>query len=746
LVQDASDIPRAGRVLADRLWLNGHGYCEISKSGQILERTSIDTSVWQTSRLDFAGGAECAPPLKQQRGSPVLVDGSVKVLDTRDVLPNLTPDEQSRLQAIKSAAKAKVADEAHRVRAKWIAERRGEMLSGADASDPARVAQVDETLRVALDHSVLTGDFVVRLSHNGRVEAVSVATVLKEREKYHGAATLDPVEPDYDGGRATGKLYLLQSKPTLHSFAHGGAAYHLQTQPVRIEVVAGRMPDVVDSTTSLLKTDPMVFDFGQKLAMVADGRLRVLDEDSTAYHLGGGIQYFVIKPGQGRRPQDCNPPKMLLKQLLSLGDRRALKPIDGVITGPTIRPDGSVLSVQGYDAATRLFLELQGGEGVTIPDTPSRDDAQEALSVLMFAFRDFPFVTAGARGGLLAALLSAAVRPTLETCPAFGFDAPVQGSGKTLLAQCVGALAEGDAPEIWPHTKSRDDEETRKRLFASCAGGRRVLIWDNITGVFDSASLAGFITAPVYTDRVLGKSETQRLPNRTLLLLTGNNLVLSGDLPRRVVVCRIDPGIEAPTTREFELKPMQHVLLNRSAMLGAACVLIRYQLTTGKKWGLGSTASFEAWDALVRQTVCMVDAKFAPGEFGDPAELLREAQVADPECETLHQLLDALRLKYGTSWFTAKDVCGAFDYSVSLMTDAKAIREALADLVGDKTSISTKSMGRLLKFREGRIVFGLRLVGRHDGSRNGRMYRVEIVEEQPMNSNPAKPSNDEEGL
>jgi len=57
LVQDAADIPRAGQVLVDRLWLAGHGHIEISKSGAMLERTLVDASVWQQSRLDFAGGA-----------------------------------------------------------------------------------------------------------------------------------------------------------------------------------------------------------------------------------------------------------------------------------------------------------------------------------------------------------------------------------------------------------------------------------------------------------------------------------------------------------------------------------------------------------------------------------------------------------------------------------------------------------------------------------------------------------------
>ena len=57
LVEDASDIPRAGKELNDRLWAQGRGHFEVSKSGSLLERGIFDSSVWQTNRIDFAAGA-----------------------------------------------------------------------------------------------------------------------------------------------------------------------------------------------------------------------------------------------------------------------------------------------------------------------------------------------------------------------------------------------------------------------------------------------------------------------------------------------------------------------------------------------------------------------------------------------------------------------------------------------------------------------------------------------------------------
>ena len=60
--------------------------------------------------------------------------------------------------------------------------------------------------------------------------AVTVGEILSNPTKYNGKLTKDPLEPDYDGGRTVGRLYLLNGKPNLHSQAHGGKNYKLIDQ------------------------------------------------------------------------------------------------------------------------------------------------------------------------------------------------------------------------------------------------------------------------------------------------------------------------------------------------------------------------------------------------------------------------------------------------------------------------------------------------------------------------------------
>lgn len=722
LVQDAADIPRAGAALVSRLWLAGFGHIEVSKSGAMLERTLVDASVWQASRLDFAGGAACGNGLDQRRGDPVIIDGDALPIDSRAALPDLTQGERETLDTIKADAKGKARPDADIAKGQWIEARVQEMVPPAARNDPEAIERAEGIARRALETGILSGDFILQVDNGFEIEHVAVGDLLDNPARWHGCMTRDPLEPDYDGGRLVGRLFLMQARPVLHSFAHGGKPYRLHRAPARVELVRGHTSEAATATIELLRRDPICFDFGGQLALADNGRVHPLCPDGLAHHLGNVTQFWKFD-AEGRQV-DTDPPTGLVKQVIAQGERRKLKPLDGVITGPTIRLDGSVLAAPGYDPETRLLFDPLGADVPDIPTAPSLEQARDALDLLLHPFNTFPFVDAAARGAMLAAILTAAIRAVLPTAPAFAFDAPIQGSGKTKLAECTGAVAEGRAPDIWPHTQGRDDEETRKRLFTALRTGSRVVVWDNIIGTFDSASMAAFITADAMIDRVLGKSEAIRIPNRALLILTGNNLSLAGDLPRRVIICRIDPETDQPFARQFDLDPLAWVLEHRLEMLTAACILIRAQITHADSRAAGRLASFELWDDLVRQTVVWADTALRPGQLGDPMDLVREAQAADPESDALFALLDALRDQFGDKEFSAKDV----------QVQAKAsivqtpLELAVMDLAGDRSLQSVRSLGRVLKYREGRIVHGLRLIGRQDKNTGARQYRVKSEE------------------
>ena len=191
-------------------------------------------------------------------------------------------------------------------------------------------------------------------------------------------------------------------------------------------------------------------------------------------------------------------------------------------------------------------------------------------------------------------------------------------------------------------------------------------------------------------------------------------------MPRRVIKCRIDPRSPTPFAREFDIDPFAHIESHRLDMVTAACTLIRAYQTSGVPRAKGRMASFEDWDDIVRQTVVWVGTVLDPGEYGDPMELIREAQAADQMINALGELLQALSEEFGATWFTGKDVQKAVDKSFAL-----TLKDALNDVAGRDISANARSIGKLLSGRNGQIAHGLYLTARKMNEKDAVYYRVE---------------------
>ncbi|CBL46381.1 Conserved hypothetical protein [gamma proteobacterium HdN1] len=714
MVKNASDIPRAGEVLFKRLWLAGYGYYAISRAGSALKRSVIDASVWQPTRLDFAAGAHCVPPLKQERGIPDTHDGAL--LDTLTALPDLTPREKVELKTREDRALNVVQADIASTRQRYIEESARELVTkkhGNTLEGEKLDKALDEARNVivrACDRHTLAGDFIITLADG---ERVSVGEVMDRPASYHNKLTLDPLEPEYNGHKVVGKLFLMGGHQNLYSFAHGGRNFKLIRQVYRIEHTNGETQKTSLETLDRLRALPDVFDMGTELVQVSNGKAHCLNQHTLSFYLGGEMQYWKWNkaPRGGMYEVNIDPPQQVLNHLLAMQARRRLKPLKAAVTAPVITGDGRVVESLGYDEETQLYLAMPT-DPLPVPATVDEQEALRALDVLMHPFRGFAFSSKLDRSVLLALLLTAVVRPVLDTAPAGGLDAPVQGSGKTLLAQCIGALATGAMPSVYPHTAGVDDEETRKRLTAALMRGDLVIVWDNVLGHFDSAAVASFLTSPEYSDRILGKSETAKFPNRTLFLLTGNNLALSGDMPRRVLKCRLDAQIDNPAGRKFDFNPLREVIETRQTLVRAALTLIRgYQQSDVYKAGGAvpneSTASFEQWDALVRQP-CAWLAKRLPRDYQDPADAIREAIGNDPEKEELSIVLEGIMARMGEgTWVSARELFTKINDAFDLDPE---LRETLEGAM--RTKLTARALGRWLGFRAGRIVNGLRLTKR----------------------------------
>ena len=473
-------------------------------------------------------------------------------------------------------------------------------------------------------------------------------------------------------------------------------------------VGAGRTAAAATHTASILREQRDIFDMGGQIVRTDGNTVLPLDRHSLSHLLGILVRYVKIRDD---KVTSDDPPQRMVDMLLSPGFPRRLRSLNAVITAPTIRPDGTVLDTPGYDTATGL-LYAPAGDTPPVPMNPSAAELHQAINDLFQPFRLFPFVSPLDWSIMGAAMLTAVIRPVLPTAPAFAFDAPTQGSGKTLLAKSAAMQASGEIPKVLPHVERRDDEEMRKRLFSALRGSQRVIFLDNVTGVFDSPSLAALLTAARFEDRILGRSETLALPNRSLVLLSANNMTLAGDMPRRTLTTRIDPRCEQPYARQFDFDPLEYIAQNRQWLAVAALTIVRAWLSSGAGRAPGRVASFEQWDDLVRQPIAWLARSVAGGQLADPIEGFHVGTAADPDREALAALLIALRACFGDGAFTAADVAEIARRTPFTTTpEQRAVAAAMADVAG-RGDLSAKSIGRVFNFRRGRIVNGMALQSR----------------------------------
>ena len=422
---------------------------------------------------------------------------------------------------------------------------------------------------------------------------------------------------------------------------------------------------------------------------------------------------------------------------------RGFRKLTAICTAPILRPDGSVLDVPGHDEKTGLLYVIAEVQPPVVPHSPTAADALDALALLWAPFHMFPIVDPVSVGVLISSLLSAALRPALPTCPAYGFDAPSAGTGKTLIAKCVGALSTGSDVSVMPPAK--DEEEWRKRLFAGLRGGDTVLLLDNVREPLGNAAIDSFITSCTYKDRILGESTTQELPNKALFLITGNNLVLTGDTHRRVLMVRLDAQQERPFTRQFAFDPLASVMRDRQCLVVAALTIVRAFIAAGRpQSGPGRIASFELWDDLVRQPLCWLkqfsdaSGRMDLPQFADPAESITRSESENPDQAKLSAILQAWHATFGSNSTTVATTIALDPLRNVLLCDA------IEEIAGQRGVINSRMLGRWIERHAEQRNGGLRFVRAGKAHGVARWQVVQTVERAATSAATAADGSDED--
>ena len=273
----------------------------------------------------------------------------------------------------------------------------------------------------------------------------------------------------------------------------------------------------------------------------------------------------------------CYPPDNLMRAIRGQAGL-PLPPLEGLRCAPFFTPEGELVGVSGYHAGSHIYLAPDSSlDGIgQVPTAPNEAAVKRAKELLRYPIRQFPFATSASYAATIALGLLPFMREMIDgPLPIFVVKAPAERTGKGLLIQtdCYPGLGQSIAamPEL---TKG---EELRKRVFAIALSGEPIVFFDNITTAVEGGALAAILTAPRFTDRILGRSEMVTCAVRCAWVLAANNPRFSHELLLRTLPIELDANMEQPGERIFDdpKDPVAYARAHRTDLVWASLVLIQ---------------------------------------------------------------------------------------------------------------------------------------------------------------------------
>jgi hypothetical protein len=266
--------------------------------------------------------------------------------------------------------------------------------------------------------------------------------------------------------------------------------------------------------------------------------------------------YWINKKGQTTA---SSPPPAVVRDILSRPPAEwQFPPLQGIVEVPVLRPDGTILDTEGYDAATGLYYAPDPDLHVpTVPNMPTRRDVETAASMISSIIVDFPFVDRASSANAIGMILTPQLLPAINaSTPMFLVDARSAGTGKTLFAETTSIVTTGRCAAMLSAPK--DPDEWRKQITTILLDGGPVAVFDNISTRLDSAELCKAITERTHSDREMKTHNRMELPVICTWIGTGNNIEVGGDMARRCI------WVTSPAPRVLPWRPVRGFFLSWS--------------------------------------------------------------------------------------------------------------------------------------------------------------------------------------
>lgn len=492
---------------------------------------------------------------------------------------------------------------------------------------------------------------------------------------------------------------------------HGNAETHSAVPA--ITVTRRPLQDITtDAMAAITKCNvpPHIFRYGGGLARVEQTDtgvplIKTLSEHAVRGELARAASWVA---NGSQRAVPAAPPIEVVRDFTTVpGGWPDIPAVRAIVENPVIRPDGTILDQRGYDPSTQLYYwPPSDAQLPRIPATPTKRDMADAVALLREVFCDFPFDGDISRANVLATLLSPIVRPIVTgPMPLCVIDKPQAGSGATLIAHAIAIITTGRPAAVM--TAPRDTDEWRKTITGALLQGRSIVVIDNVEGQLHDQSLAAVLTAPVYASRILGSLEVRDVPNLATWIVTGNNVRLGGDLPRRAYLVRIDAGVARPWLRDSNrfLHPELETWCteNRGHILAALLTLARAWVVAGlpKPAETPILGGYEKWVRVVGGILAHA------GVAGFLGNLLELYDRNDAETTSWTGFIEAWYEAFADKPVTSAEFMDALtqhtDLEAALPIDPPHRDKRTGDVYD---SGFTRRLGKALAAREGRIYPG----------------------------------------
>ena len=308
--------------------------------------------------------------------------------------------------------------------------------------------------------------------------------------------------------------------------------------------------------------------------------LRELNEPRLRFFLARNANWYTMA-GENKVP--ARPPYHVVEDMLADPDP-TLPFLRSLVYHPFVSSKLDLVTKPGYSPDTSCYLcPGHSLEIPKIPQNPSSADVKQALGLIYEMLHDFPFTNPSERANAIALFLTPFVREVIQgPTPLHLIEAPSPGTGKTLLARVLSTPPLGRA--VPSMTESRNEEEYRKKITSILRNYPPMVLIDNVKKIV-SSQLSAALTNDWWEDRLLGKSETVRLPVRCVWVATGNNPELSSEIARRTVRIRLDAKIDRPWMRQAGSFTHSDIFgwvrARRGELVGAALTIAQAWIVAG---------------------------------------------------------------------------------------------------------------------------------------------------------------------